>query len=67
MRTGRRRNEIPCHLSHKGTGTPPGFPNMWGMIALTPYGVLKAGVYEARFAFTGHGSEHDLQWRFEIK
>jgi len=67
MRTGRRRHEIPCHLSHKGTGTPRGFPNMWGMIALTPYSALKGGVYEARFAFTAMGREHDRQWRFEIK
>ncbi len=65
-RTGERGDEIRCHLSHAGEGTPPGYPDMWSMIALTPYQVLKPGTYEAVFKFTEGGAEYDMNWRFSV-
>jgi hypothetical protein len=65
--TGEKRGvEVRCHLCHAGKDAPQDFPTLWGMVALTPYAVLKPGIYEASFAYTEGGTAHSYVWRFTL-
>lgn len=66
LRTGKRGAEVKCHTSHRGRGAPASHPDMWSMLALTPYSVLAAGMYEADFNFTVGGASHHYTWRFIV-
>lgn len=66
IRTGKRSAEVKCHLSHRGHNAPASHPDMWSMIALTPYAALSAGVYEADFSFSLNGALHSYTWRFVV-
>lgn len=66
LKAGKRGAEVRCHLCHAGKDAPADFPEMWSMIALTPYEVLKVGTYEASFTFSEAGTSFAFTWRFKV-